>query len=348
MKPKTIYSLLTGIFVLVILLACTFNASKPAAEQTAPNETPTAAPSATLASPPSATAPAIQHNDVPIRLPSERKNQAGDHDSSSSAAQKRAPGGDRFTFGRFERPFNANTMDVYFPYLDILDTTFYEDETWIYAAIVLKGADDNGQLPGRYAFEIDSDLDGRGEWLVLASQPASNEWNTEGVQVWFDENKDVGGSVSVGADEKGNGNGYETLLVENGQGSDPDLAWARLSPNNAVTVELAVKRSLLGSDKSYMIGAWAGNQALDPAQFDFNDHMTHEQAGAALIDLENFYPIKGLAELDNACRVAIGFIPNGSEPGSCITRQAKGPQEGCSGTVVCINLGSQQVCYCTP
>ncbi len=212
----------------------------------------------------------------------------------------------------------------------------------------LKGPDDNGQLAGRYAFEIDSDLDGRGEWLVLVSHPASKEWSVEGVQAWLDADHDVGGSVSVGADKDGNGNGYETLLVENGQGNDPDLAWARLSPHNAVTVELAVKRSLLGSDKSYMIGAWAGNQALAPAQFDFNDHMSHEQAGAALIELENFYPIKGLAELDNSCRGAIGFAPSGNEPGSCITSKPQGQGEACSGQYVCFNLGSQQVCYCVP
>ncbi|GAB4505148.1 MAG: hypothetical protein Fur0043_21430 [Anaerolineales bacterium] len=345
MKHQTIRSLWTGIVASGILLACSFGASAPATKTATPNIAPTTAPSMAPVSPPAATATAIQHNDIPIGLPPERKNQAGDHDSSITADQKRAPNGDRFTFGRFERPFNANTMDVYFPYLDIQDTTFYEDETWIYAAITLKGTDDNGQLAGRYAFEIDSDLDGRGEWLVLVDHPASKEWSVAGVQVWFDANKDVGGSVSVGADNGGNGDGYETLLVQNGQGDDPDLAWARLSSDNAVTVELAVKRSLLGTDKSYMIGGWAGNQALDPAQFDFNDHMTHEQAGAALIELENFYPIKGLAELDNVCRVAIGFAPKGSEPGSCVTRQAK-EAEGCTGTVICFNFGNQQVCIC--
>ena len=31
--------------------------------------------------------------------------------------------------GVFERPFNANTMDVYFLYLDIVDTFVYQDNT---------------------------------------------------------------------------------------------------------------------------------------------------------------------------------------------------------------------------
>jgi len=347
MKHQTIHSVFAGVVALVLVLACNLNAAGPATEQAA-TDTPTTAPQTRPASPPSATAPVIEHKDIPVNLPAERRNQAGDHDSSTTAAQKRAPGGDRFTFGRYERPFNANTMDKYYPYLDIVDTAFYEDDNWIYAVITLKGADDNGQLAGRYAFEIDSDLDGRGEWLVLVSQPASKEWSVAGVQAWFDADDDVGGSLAVEADKNGNGNGYETLLVENGQGDDPDLAWARLSPDNAVTVQLTVKRSLLGSDTSYMIGAWAGSETLDPAEFDFNDHLTHEQAGAALIELQNFYPIKGLAELDNSCRIAVGFAPSGNEPGSCLTFQAKGPPEACTGQTICFNFSNQQVCYCVP
>lgn len=97
-----------------------------------------------------------------------------------------------------------------------------------------------------------------------------------------------------------------------------------------------------------MIGAWAGNQALEPALFDFNDHMTHEQAGTSLIELENFYPIKGLAELDNACRVAIGFVPSGNEPGLCISNKPQGQPAACTGGYVCYNFGNQQICFCNP
>ena len=61
---------------------------------------------------------------------------------------------------------------------------------------------------------------------------------------------------------------------------------------------------------------WAGT-SLDPAAFDMNDHQTHEQAGASLLELEFFYPVKGLSELDNSCRMAIGFQATGNEPGVC-------------------------------
>jgi hypothetical protein len=48
--------------------------------------------------------------------------------------------------------------------------------------------------------------------------------------------------------------------------------------------------------------------------------MKHEDAGAANPDIANFYPIKGLSELDNTCRLGIGFNPSGVEPGICVSQ----------------------------
>lgn len=337
--------LVIGALLITGILACNFSQTTPEAQATIPP--PPATPFPPPTSEPTPESPPITHKDMPVNLPYGRTGQAGDQDSSQTANQKRAPGGDRFTFGRYERPFNAYTMDIYYPYLDITNSIFYEDEVWIYAAITLRGVDENQTLAGKYGFEIDSDLDGRGEWLALVSSPSSNEWSVQGVEVWFDANRDVGGIVSVGADERGNGDGYETSLVSDGQGDDPDLAWARVSPQDPRTVELAVKRSLLKGDTSYMAGAWAGAESLDPAKFDFNDHMTHEQAGTALVELENFYPIKELAALDNVCRLAIGFMPKGNEPGLCVTNPPK--KVACpSGQYQCYNFGNQQICICIP
>ena len=74
---------------------------------------------------------------------------------------------------------------------------------------------------------------------------------------------------------------------------------------------------MLGSPKSYAMGAWAGTD-LDPATFDFNDHMTHIQAGDPDPGLQ-LYPLKSLAKIDNTCRLAIGFAATGKEPGLCLT-----------------------------
>jgi hypothetical protein len=287
--------------------------------------------------------PVPEHVDIPGELPAERSSHAGDYDSSLTADKKRAPDGDRFTFGRFERPFNASTMDIYYPYLDIQDTLFYQDDTWFFAVITLKGQDANAKLPGRYGVEIDLDLDGGGEWLVFVDGPSSKDWSTNGVEAWFDTNNDAGGGKTMIADEPPpGGNGFETRMTD-----DPDLVWARISPQDGNTVQLAAKRSLLAGDNAFLAGMWAGGSALDPAQFDLNDHMTHAQAGTALVELQNFYPIKELSELDNTCRMAIGFVPGGEEPGLCRVVVTPEEQESCPANLIyCINFGNQTVCYC--
>ncbi|HEX2697992.1 MAG TPA: hypothetical protein VHM28_09805 [Anaerolineales bacterium] len=273
---------------------------------------------------------AIQHQLTPVQLPDDRSGHAGDQDSSLTANQKRAASGDRFTFGQFERPFNSDTMDTYYPYLDIQDVYIYQDDSWIYAVITVKGRDANSEMPGKYAVELDLDVDGRGDLLVMVSHPASADWTTDGVQVWADRNKDVGGSVALNADKTpSKGDGYETQVFDQGHGDDPDAAWARLPADNLNSIQLAVKRTLLEGDSAYLAGMWAGNDQLNPALFDLNDHFTHDQAGEAMKELEYYYPIKQISEVDNTCRMAVGFTPQGDEPGLCRTYVAPGGETAC-------------------
>lgn len=125
--------LLIGAALVLAILACNFSQTTPASEPPAPAHPPSMA---TTTLEPTPEAPlTIEHKAIPVDLPYERTGQAGDQDSSKTASQKRAPGGDRFTFGRYERPFNANTMDQYFPNLDIINSIFYQDDHWIYAVI---------------------------------------------------------------------------------------------------------------------------------------------------------------------------------------------------------------------
>ncbi len=328
--------------LLLILAACNLGKApeKPSADIALPTSTSTPEPTPTV----------IQHRSVPsAQLPEEQSGLAGDQNSAETAVQKHPPGGDRFTYGRFERPFNANTMDTYFPELDIQAMMTYQDATWFYTVITLKGTDQNQKLSGRYAVEIDSDLDGRGDWLVLVERPESADWSTSGVQVWTDADNDVGGETTINADESQGGNGYEKQLFNQGQGDDPDLAWARISSQEPNVAQIAFKQSLLAGDKSFLAGVWAGHALLDPALFDINDHFTHEQAGEALPDLKYYYPIKAVYELDNTCRVAIGFKPTGSELGMCPLPPEKGePESDCpSGKYYCNPTGAFG-CVCLP
>jgi hypothetical protein len=260
----------------------------------------------------------IQHTLIPSSPSASGGEKWGDHSTLSSLNAARALLGDRFTNGRFERPYNANTMDVYFPHLDIDRAVVYpEDATWVYAVITMVGRDANNSFTGQYAIELDLDRNGFGEFLIMADNPSSTDWTTQGVRVYQDANGDIGGVDPVLSDSTGaSSDGYEALLFDQGAGDDADLAWVRLDPADPNSFQIAYKQSLLTGQDKYTAGLWAGTQ-LDPALFDYNDHFTHEQAGAGDASLANFYPIKGLAEFDNTCRQAIGYDATGLEPGIC-------------------------------
>jgi hypothetical protein len=233
------------------------------------------------------------------------------------ATAKNVPGGDVFAYGQYERPFNANTMDTYFSYMDIVHIEGFKDDTWGYLTITLAGTDKNGKLPAQYAAELDLNKDGRGDWLIRASNPSSTTWATQGVQAWKDTDGDVGGTIPMVADNKPKGgDGYETLVFDQGKGSVTDGAWVRISSNDPKTIQIAFKLSMVGSPSSFAMGAWAGAN-IDPSQFDYNDHMTHAQAGDPDQGYPQVYPIKALAEIDNTCRLAMGFVPTSTVPGLC-------------------------------
>lgn len=305
--------------IILAMLACNIPGSATEAPATEPPAVPATA-TEILQIPDTFGSPSetpIPHLIVPVSLPENRSGHAGDYDSSVTADQKKSNGGDRFTFEKFERPFNANTMDVYFPELDIVDTFVFQDDTWVYGTIQVKDRASASSSPYRFAMQLDTEADGKGDILVIASNPPSTDWTTDGVQVFQDANGDVGDLTAMFTDANAKGDGFETLIFDQGNSNDPDVAWIRVSPQDPNIVEIAIKRSVMGNTFIYMIDMWAGHATLDPAIFDFSDHFTHEQAGAADPELPNFYPIKSVYELDNSCRMAVGFQPTGAEPGLC-------------------------------
>ena len=303
-------------FVVVLLSALACNLANPKLEVAS-------APSAVAPPVDSPTAPFV--GDMPIELPAERADQAGDPNSSANAARRLVSGGDIYVHGLYERPFNSGLMDKYFPYLDIVDTQGFKDDTWGYATITLSNVDPASGLPAQYAVELDLDKEGRGDWLIRVSLPAGSQWSTQGVQAWQNTDRDIGGVAVMTADSKPRGgNGYETLIFDQGQGSLTDGAWARIDPGEPRTVEIAFKLSMLGSPSSFAMGAWAGT-SIDPSMFDHHDHMTHAEAGSPNPGYE-VYPLKDLAEIDNTCRLAIGFAPTGKEPGLCTTVERREPE----------------------
>lgn len=317
---RTLYRYLVLALTVLTITGCGFPqqaTSLPVTEPPAAQQ-PTATLETVPLSPSSSPTASVVHTSRPAN-PADSLGQGADQDSSVTANQHRAPGGDFYSKGNLERPFNAGAMDVYYPEIDIQRMALGEDTQWVYATIQIKSPDQSGHFSGNYGLELDVNADGRGDFLVLASNPGTAEWSTDGVQAWADTNNDVGNHFVAQSDPPQAGNGYDKLLFDQGVGSDPDLAWSRLSPDDSNSIQIAVKKAMF-NDTSYLWGVWAG-KSLDPAWFDLNDHFTFAEAGSPVVDYEVYYPLKALIEVDNTCRLPAGFQPIGSEPALCGSSQ---------------------------
>jgi hypothetical protein len=238
-----------------------------------------------------------------------------------------------------ERPA-ASAASAYIPALDILWAQAGNADPWIFLRIKVH---DLTSMPAGYqaGFELDSDLDSRGEFLILAQQPVSTQWATDGVQVWEDKNGDVGGTKPFVYDQN-NGDGYEDNIFDSGLGLDPDLAWARISPNESNTIEFAFKASMLPNPKVFGWWPWVSLSTLTPAQFEPLDRETDED----LWNVDNtcswiFGVTPKAHQLANLCAVVEPTatpVPLATNPsgGAC-----KPPANGCA-----VGFWSQSQCRC--
>jgi len=179
-------------------------------------------------------------------------------------------GCDNWNKAMLERPadqFNG----TYVPALDIVSSSMASSNSFLYGKVVLY-KDAAGAIPAELisGFELDTDIDSRGELLILATNITSGAWTTDGVQVWQDTNGDVGGDKPHSPDGK-QGDGYETLLFDAGIGDDPDLAWVRLSPVDPSAIEFAFKADLLPANKVFAWWAWTSIGALDAGKMEIVD-----------------------------------------------------------------------------
>lgn len=240
-----------------------------------------------------------------------------DTDSSSMAQQKKAPGGDDYYKNLYERPFTETDM-LYHPDVDIQKSEISSDPNFFYFSIYLDGANlESGSLPGTYGAEIDSDLDGRGDYLFLCSEPDQAGWAVEKASAYKDSNNDVGGYAPASAEASNSGNGYDQVIFSLENLSDPDALWCRRRTGGDIIVDLAVKRSLAGSPGLFLWGTWAFGSMPDVAKFEFNDHFSEADAGSPY-PASSKYPLKALNLADSTCRETFQFEPTTDIPGMCI------------------------------
>jgi hypothetical protein len=281
-----------------------------------PEITPTFTPTATATETalPTATLTVV-HTALPD-APGSTVSLINDADSSITGPQGQASGGDDFPNNRFERPFLADKM-VYLPKTDLLTVRLSIVSPWVYATFTLaSGTQPEATGSTMYGLELDTDQDGRGNYLVWGLAPASAEWTTAGVEIWMDTNRDVGGLTPYTADPGQGGDGYDQNIFMGGHGSDPDAAWIRrgTDPNQ---VELAVKYSAINSATKFYWNAVADSHIKHPAWFDLNDHFTFAEAGSPLKELTADYPLKNFFGFDNTCVYWYGSTPTDSKPWFC-------------------------------
>ncbi len=299
-----------------ILLALAAGCNLPAAATPAAPPTP-AVPAAPVAAPtipptaemPTDIAPAptvVQHIAFPSNNAPALTVRGYDAISESTAAEKRAPYGEHYDRNLFERPFDP-AME-YYPGLDVRSFSLAADNTWYYVTIELVGWDET--IFTHYGVELDLDLDGFGDFLIITGNNLTTEWQAENVRVYEDTNHDTAGLSPTTADSPFTGDGYDTQRED-----DPDLAWARRAQaNGRPQVQIAFKRSLAGN--RFMFGVVADAGWVNPFDYDYNDRLPEAQAGSPIIK-SPYYPVQGLFMFDNTCRQAYGFEPSGLEARIC-------------------------------
>jgi hypothetical protein len=245
-----------------------------------------------------------------------------------------ATGCDTWEINRYERPFNANSQDLYYSDLDILNAELGRDEDWLYFRISL--FEDNletGLLNGLYAIELDLDIDGRGDVLVLARAPsdaALSDWVQTGLQFWGDIDNGVGDEIPLVADFPNNSDGFDTLVFDGGQGEDPSLAWIRMSPGKPAYVEIAFKSSAIQFDDQFKWWAWTDQAQADPALADLHDTYDHPEAGDPNSS-QSFFPSKAIYALDNTCAAIWGGDQN-DHVDLCVNDPNQGSPQGDPGS----------------
>jgi hypothetical protein len=257
--------------------------------------------------------PTVEHSVIPTN-PGGVASFMTDRSTAALASERRAIA-DNFDINLLERPFTANEMD-YKDYLDITRAELSLNGPFVYVTIYLEGSAPAEAEP-TYAVEVDTDLDGHGDWLIMGLLPSSSDWTTTGVRACRDANGDVGGPTPMRSDSPNSArDGYEDCVFDSGYGIGPDEAWIRRDPGNADRVQIAFLFTLIGSDGEFLWGAWADEGVKEPGWFDYHDHFTFPEAGSPASNSSE-YPIKALAMIDNTCRWGYGFVPTGSEPGVC-------------------------------
>ncbi len=222
---------------------------------------------------------------------------------------------------KFERPAAASNA-AYTPALDIISASMASSNAFMFGKVALY-KDAAGAIPADLVvgFEIDTDIDSRGEFLILATGINSVKWTTDRVQVWQDKNEDVGGKKAHSPDGQ-QSDGYETLLFDAGIGDDADLAWVRISPTEPSSIEFAFKTDLVPQSKIFAWWAWTSLGTIDPAKMELVDLVKDASAWNIDNTCAWIFNAKPTNLLTNICAfsypTAVPTITPTPQPNACV------------------------------
>jgi hypothetical protein len=247
---------------------------------------------------------------------------------------------DRWQDNRYERPFNAERQDIYYPDVDILFSAFGQSGDWFFTRIALNSLRPGGQtLMGSYAVELDTDKDMRGDFLIVGTPQISSDqsWNPNGVQIWYDSNNDVGNHLPGQPDGPYKGDGYDELLLDSGQGKNPGMAFMRVGEKYGHPyLELAFETRLVGDPDSFYWWTWADEGVRQPGSFDYHDAFDLQAAGEVYVRSQ-YFPAKSIADVDNTCIDSYGTEPPIGDSHFCRGDPAVNyipPDSGCEDPII--------------
>lgn len=270
--------------------------------------------------------PTIEHITIPTG-PGGLASFMTDRSTAALASERRAIG-DNYDTNLLERPYTSSEMD-YKNYLDITRGELSLNGPFVYITINLEGGAPAEAEPA-YGVEIDTDIDGHGDWLIMGLLPPDSQWTTNDMRACRDANGDVGGPTPMRSDAPNSArDGYEDCVFENGYGIGPDEAWIRRDPGHSDRVQIAFLFTLIGSDGAFLWGVWADEGIKEPGWFDYHDHFTFTEAGSPASNSSE-YPINAVAQMDNTCRWSYGYTLTGSEPGACYVPPTATPEPVCT------------------
>lgn len=235
-----------------------------------------------------------------------------DQTCKETAASKRAGGGDDYSDGRFERPFDREMN--YLLALDIVRADLYRPaDGWLYFTIKLETAP--ADAPAVYGIELDTNIDGRGDYLIQVSAPFSEGWSETDTRMWWDSDGDVGGQVINRSDPRGfKGSGFESLKIDSATGKNDGQLWSRSIEHG---LQIALNNKWVGGkDGKFTWKPYSDGNPYSATYYDLDDYYLLNQAGSPLIG-ERDYPLKAVFAYDNTCRGLSGLTPSGSEQGVC-------------------------------